>query len=78
MWKGTGRARGGVGRGPPGGVCGYRAYEDFDFYEITGDMVNWLAKIKVPAISVLLANHQDTEWTKNQAGIKALLEYYAK
>ncbi|OHA89405.1 MAG: hypothetical protein A2653_02070 [Candidatus Zambryskibacteria bacterium RIFCSPHIGHO2_01_FULL_43_25] len=59
-------------------ASGYPAYEDFNFYEITGDMVNWLAKKKIPAISVLLTNHTGIEWTKNQAGIKAILEYYAK
>ena len=59
-------------------ASGYKAYDDFDFYEITGDMVNWLAKNNIPAISVLLTNHTDTEWTKNQKGIKALLEYYTK
>ena len=52
--------------------------ESFDFYEITGDMVNWLAKNKVPAISVLLSTHNSIEWDKNLAGIKALLEHYAK
>lgn len=57
---------------------GYRAYESFNFYEITGDMVNWLAKKEIPAISVLLTNHTDTEWTKNRAGVEALLKYYAK
>jgi len=59
-------------------ASGYKAYDDFNFYEITGDMVNWLAKNNIPAISVLLTNHTDTEWTKNQKGIKALLEYYSK
>ena len=59
-------------------ASGYKAYEEFNFYEITGDMTNWLAKIKIPAISVLLTNHEDTEWDKNLAGIKALLQYYAK
>lgn len=58
-------------------AAGYRAYEEFDFYEITGDMVNWLAKERIPAISVLLTTHQSTEWSKNRAGIEALLEYYA-
>ncbi len=57
-------------------ASGYRAYESFDFYEITGDMVNWLAKEGVPAVSVLLTTHEDTEWEKNRAGIEALLEYY--
>lgn len=56
----------------------YKAYEEFNFYEITGDMVNWFAKNDIPAISVLLTNHTDTEWTKNKAGIDAILSYYGK
>jgi hypothetical protein len=59
-------------------ASGYKAYKDFDFYEITGDMVNWLAKKNIPAISILLTTHDDIEWTKNIAGIKAILENYAK
>lgn len=58
-------------------ASGYRAYENFDFYEITGDAVNWLAKNNIPAISVLLTDHTNTEWTKNKAGIDALLSYYS-
>lgn len=56
----------------------YSSNKSFDFYATTGDMVNWLAKIKIPAISVLLTNHTDTEWSKNQAGVLALFKYYAK
>lgn len=59
-------------------ASGYQAYNEFDYYEITGDMVNWLAKINIPAISVLLTNHQDTEWTKNRAGIEAMIARYAQ
>ena len=59
-------------------ASGYKAYKEFNFYEITGDAVNWLAKQKIPAISVLLTTHQDIEAEKNRAGVKALLEYYAK
>lgn len=58
-------------------AAGYSAHEEFDFYEITGDMVNWLAKEGVPAISVLLTTHDDTEWSKNRAGIEALLKSFA-
>ncbi|TSC81751.1 MAG: peptidase M14 carboxypeptidase A [Parcubacteria group bacterium Gr01-1014_20] len=61
-----------------GKASGYKVYKEFNFYEITGDMVNWLAKQGIPAISVLLATHEDTDWTKNEAGIKALLSHYAK
>ena len=59
-------------------ASGYPANESFDFYDTTGDMVKWLAKKQIPAISVLLTNHKDTEWTKNQKGIEALLKHYAK
>lgn len=59
-------------------ASGYPPHESFDFYAITGDLVNWLAKENIPAISVLLTNHTDTEWSKNQAGIEAVLKYYAR
>lgn len=59
-------------------ATGYKAYEEFNFYEITGDMVNWLAKINIPAISVLLTTHDDIEWEKNKPGITAVLEYYSQ
>jgi Zinc carboxypeptidase len=59
-------------------ASGYTAHEEFDYYEITGDMVNWLAGQKIPAISVLLTNHEQTEFTKNKAGVEAILKYYAK
>lgn len=59
-------------------ASGYPASQSFDFYAITGDMVNWFAKKNIPAISVLLTNHTDTEWVKNQAGVEALLKFYTK
>jgi hypothetical protein len=59
-------------------ASGYPAYSEFDFYEITGDAVNWMAGKGIPAISVLLSDHTNTEWTKNLAGIKAVLNYYAE
>jgi hypothetical protein len=59
-------------------ASGYPAYKVYDYYEITGDIANWLAKSNVPAISVLLSTHTDVEWSKNQAGVKALFEHYAK
>jgi hypothetical protein len=58
-------------------AAGYPAYEEFDYYKITGDMVNWLAKNDIPAISVLLTTHDDTEWSKNRAGATALMNYLA-
>ncbi len=59
-------------------AAGYPAAAEFNAYAITGDMVNWMAKEGIPAISVLLTNHQNTEWSKNEAGIKAVLSKYAE
>lgn len=59
-------------------ASGYSANDNFDFYETTGDLTNWLAKINIPAITVLLTNHTDTEWTKNRAGIEAVLKFYTE
>jgi hypothetical protein len=59
-------------------AAGYSAHESFDFYETTGDMTNWLAKEGVPAISVLLTNHTDSEWDKNKAGVDAVLAHYGQ
>jgi hypothetical protein len=59
-------------------ASGYPAHEEFNYYEITGDMVNWFAKQNIPAISVLLTTHDDTEIEKNIAGVGAILEYYNK
>lgn len=59
-------------------ASGYPAYEEFNFYEITGDMVNWFASERIPAISVLLTTKESTEWNKNKAGIDAVLKYIAE
>lgn len=58
-------------------ASGYPAHQSFDYYETSGDMVNWLAKNGVPAISVLLTDHVSPEWTKNKAGIEATLSHFA-
>jgi predicted deacylase len=61
-----------------GDASGYKAHDSFDFYETSGDMVNWLAKNNIPAISVLLTDHTSTELTKNSAGITAVLKGLAE
>jgi len=59
-------------------ASGYSENAEFDFYEITGDMVNWFARENIPAISVLLSTHSDPEWSSNKAGVAAVLKYYAE
>jgi hypothetical protein len=58
-------------------ASGYTPYAEFDYYEITGDMVNWLAGQNIPAISVLLTDRVQTEFSKNIAGVEAVLNQYA-
>jgi hypothetical protein len=57
-------------------ASGYPAYQKFTAYPLTGDMTNWLAKMNIPAISVLLTDHENAEWAKNQRGINALFAHY--
>lgn len=59
-------------------ASGYTAHQSFDAYTTTGDIVNWLAKVNVPAISVLLKTHSSSDWNENKKGIDALLSHYAK
>lgn len=59
-------------------ASGYPAHEVFSYYDITGDMVNWLAKMQIPGISVLLTDHTNTEWDKNLKGVQAVLQHYAQ
>jgi len=59
-----------------GTAAGYTQFEEFDYYEITGDMVNWLAREQIPAISVLLGDKNSTEFTKNRAGLESIIKYY--
>lgn len=61
-----------------GSASGYPTYETFSSYEVNGDMVNWLAKKNIPAISVLLTDHNNTELSKNKAGIEAILNSFAE
>jgi hypothetical protein len=58
-------------------AAGYGVAAEFDAYAITGDMVNWMAQQNIPAISVLLTSRTDAEWTKNKAGVEALLNAYS-
>lgn len=61
-----------------GAAASYPVETNFTAYQITGDVTNWAAKQGIPAISILLTDHQSTEWTKNKAGIEAILAELAK
>jgi len=60
-----------------GTAAAYAVEPEFDAYTINGDMVNWMAKQGVPAISVLLTDRTNIEWDKNEAGFKAVLATFA-
>ena len=59
-------------------ASGYAAHNTYTSSAVPGDMTNWLAKVGVPAISVLLKTRTDSDWVNNQAGIKAVLSRYAR
>lgn len=55
-------------------ASGYTANEEFDSYKISGDATNWMAKVGVPAIGVLLSDYTGSEFAKNKAGLEAVLQ----
>ena len=57
-------------------ASGYSAEGVFDSYKITGDAADWMAKMGLPAISVILTSHESTDWSKNRNGVNAILEEY--
>jgi hypothetical protein len=59
-------------------ASGYPGYTSYDYYETSGDLPNWLAKIGIPSISVLLTDHVGTDWEKNRKGVEAILQHFAK
>lgn len=58
-------------------AASYGAVPSFDAYPITGDAEGWLASIGIPAVTVELETASSPEWTRNIAGIAALLELYS-
>ncbi len=59
-----------------GSVSGYPVYERFTSYPITGDAGDWLTMNGISSITIELFDHQNIEWSKNLAGMLAVLDYY--
>lgn len=59
-------------------ASGYPAVKTFDAYVTTGAADDWLASIGIPAITVELQTHETIEWSRNLAGIEAVLKYYGQ
>lgn len=59
-------------------AANYTAVESFEHYPVTGDAEGWLASIGIPAITVELSTHETTDWNRNVAGVKALIEYFTR
>lgn len=49
----------------------------FTAYPVTGDVTDWMASVGIPAISVELKTHATTEFDRNLAGVKALIDMFA-
>jgi len=56
----------------------YGKVESFDAYPITGDAEGWLASIGIPAVTVEMETAERTDWLRNLAGVKAVLQMYTK
>lgn len=59
-------------------AANYGAVAKFDAYPITGDAEGWLASIGIPAVTVELETRDSIEWSRNLAGMEAVLGMYGK
>lgn len=59
-------------------ASGYPRYDSYPYYEVTGDAADWLSTKGIPAVTVELATHESTDWTKNLAGVKAVFSLYSQ
>jgi predicted deacylase len=59
-----------------GRAAGYPVYDFFTSYAVTGDATDWLATQGIPAITVELISHQAIDWSKNRAGLTAVINHY--
>lgn len=55
----------------------YGIDETFDAYQINGDLTNWLSDEGVPTASILLTDRENTERSRNIAGLEAALQHLA-
>ncbi|MFH1694471.1 MAG: M14 family metallopeptidase, partial [Patescibacteria group bacterium] len=58
-------------------ASGYARYDNYSYYEVTGDIGDWLSTINTPAITVELSSHRAIDWEKNRTGIEAMFEFYS-
>ncbi len=59
-------------------AAGYSPVKTFDAYATSGAADDWLASIKIPAITVELKTHSTIEWEQNLAGVRALFAYFSQ
>jgi len=57
---------------------GYPRYDDYTYYEVTGDIGDWLSTVDIPAVSVELSTHTAIEWDKNKAALEAMIDLYSE
>lgn len=57
---------------------GYTLYDDYPYYEVTGDAADWLSTQGISAITVELSTHDVIEFEKNLAGIEAMFTLYSE
>ena len=57
-------------------ASGYPFQQAFTSYAVTGDATDWLSFQGIPAITVELNNHTDTDWEQNLRGVLAILDLF--
>lgn len=61
-----------------GRASGYRVYDEFTAYPISGEASDWLATQNIPSFTVELETRSQTDYAINLAGVLALLDLYGR
>lgn len=59
-------------------AAGYPLYEEFSAYTVTGDASDWLVSQDIPSFTVELRTRRELDWSRNLAGVLALLEHFSR
>jgi len=61
-----------------GHASGYRVFEAFTAYPVSGDASDWLATQNLSSFTVELATRSQTDYAENLAGVLSLLDLYGR
>jgi hypothetical protein len=51
---------------------------EWEAYTVNGDASNWLDARRIPAVSILILDYTEVDWTNNLRAIRTLIRNYSQ